>query len=962
MGFIFPENSKTNEDFDKGFNYYKDAKWDSAQFYFNEAILNNETHLNPEITIDAFRNIGNSLIRQHKLDEAKQPLEQSIIYAENYFGESNQYSIKAMNSLAVISSINGESQNAISYFEQIVQIQMNLDSTKHTLLGKLHNNIANNYSDINNFNKAIENFKTAIFYKEKAFGKGSDKLAITYNNIGTIYHDMGNHDEAIEYFKFALQYKNDTYDPSSLSKIYKNMALSLTKLNDLELAKSYILKAIQLETIRESYTHLITLGNIYYALNNHNQAITTFNRSLFIIDSLKIEDPSHYGNVMNHLGVIYLDKNDTTIAKDYFNESINIHKTQPHLSHLTHYPYYNLAKCNLNDNPDKSREYVWKIIGLADTLYDENNAIKVDGYNMLATIEYRHKNYIKSIEYYNLALDENQGFTNILNEDSYFHVLSRSSLLDTYIGQIDVNVSQMIKSDNKIKHLNSIINISHKAINLIEYIRDRIKFSNSKYRLMEYYQKVFDTALHATYELYSIKPSKNLAIDFLNLAEQNHHAVLKSSLQNTRAHEFSRIPDEILNIEQQLRSEITSLENHIFESNDQFTNKDALTNKTIEYDGYVRMLEKEYPDYYTLKYTHSPLDIPTILKHINNESLIIEFISDSQFYYAITISNKGINLTKISEKNNVDSKIDSFLKSLKKVNKKPFVNYGHEIYTQLFNPILPYINGKEELYIIPDGKLSELPFDALITQTPKKKRYNFSDFNYLINTFEINYLVSCTYFNNPTVEIEIESFLGVAPVDNFSTHNSVEYNRLPQSEFEVLEIQYIFENKNLYTDHLIKHSASETNIKNLTDYQYDVIHFATHGILNRDESKLSALLLHNSDDINDGILYSNELFNLNLHTELVVLSSCESGSGEFQMGEGILSFMQGIFYAGAKKIIYTHWKIDDQITSTFMINFYEELVETNDVSTSLHNSKIKMIQSKKTANPRLWSGYSLISK
>ena len=218
ISFIFSDNTVTNDNFDTAFHFYNNAEWDSAQFYFNETIIHNDLKISPELTITAYRNIGNSLIRKHKLEEAKQPLEQSIFYAKKYLGESNQYIVKAMNSLAVISSIKGESNNAISYFKQIIQIQMNVDSTKYNLLGKLYNNIANNYNDLNNFDSAIKNYKVALFYKEKTFGKGSPKLAVTYNNIGTIYHNMGNHDESIHYFKFALQYKDDSYAPSSLAK------------------------------------------------------------------------------------------------------------------------------------------------------------------------------------------------------------------------------------------------------------------------------------------------------------------------------------------------------------------------------------------------------------------------------------------------------------------------------------------------------------------------------------------------------------------------------------------------------------------------------------------------------------------------------------------------------------------------------------------------------------------------
>lgn len=95
-------------------------------------------------------------------------------------------------------------------------------------------------------------------------------------------------------------------------------------------------------------------------------------------------------------------------------------------------------------------------------------------------------------------------------------------------------------------------------------------------------------------------------------------------------------------------------------------------------------------------------------------------------------------------------------------------------------------------------------------------------------------------------------------------------------------------------------------------------------------------------------------------TNLLVLSSCESGVEIAIRGEGLIAINRTFFYAGAKNIIFPLWKVNDQYTSDSMIDFYKNYLETKDYSQALRQAKLKMLENPTTANPRFWVPFVLI--
>ena len=116
----------------------------------------------------------------------------------------------------------------------------------------------------------------------------------------------------------------------------------------------------------------------------------------------------------------------------------------------------------------------------------------------------------------------------------------------------------------------------------------------------------------------------------------------------------------------------------------------------------------------------------------------------------------------------------------------------------------------------------------------------------------------------------------------------------------------------------IQANATETAVKSADLRHVRILAFATHGLMAGDLVDLSepGLVLTppaKPSTMDDGILTASEITSLNLDTDLVILSACNSASAN-KAGEAPLSGLaRAFFYAGARSLLVSHWPVYDDV-------------------------------------------------
>ena len=120
----------------------------------------------------------------------------------------------------------------------------------------------------------------------------------------------------------------------------------------------------------------------------------------------------------------------------------------------------------------------------------------------------------------------------------------------------------------------------------------------------------------------------------------------------------------------------------------------------------------------------------------------------------------------------------------------------------------------------------------------------------------------------------------------------------------------------------------------------------------------SALLLA-PDKEGDSIVTAYRLADANLdHTELVVLSACETGLGERKRNQGVFGLRRALLIAGARTVVTSLWRVSDRTTRDLMIAYYKKLLAGRGRAAALRDAALEI--RKQQPHPYYWGGFVVV--
>ncbi len=346
---------------------------------------------------------------------------------------------------------------------------------------------------------------------------------------------------------------------------------------------------------------------------------------------------------------------------------------------------------------------------------------------------------------------------------------------------------------------------------------------------------------------------------------------------------------------------------------------------------------------------------------------VIEYVLGTERSFAFLATEDGIAAARLPERDKIERALDGYLDFLQLEGEGEFRGSpgGHILHDILLGPFEENLRseGAERVLIVPDGRLSYLPFETLVEADAGSK----GGVRFWGEGREIVYAPTMAHAVSdrgetvePGTKILLVGNSGGMRCDNRSRNLKQYFFPLSHVKREIRNIAGKFRDADVTI--LLDRDASERRLKDEDLGKYGVVHVATHGVLDDIHWWRSALLLEPQREIReDGFLTALEVAELHLDARLVVLSACRTGLASLATGEGIKGFVGAFLHAGADNLLVSLWNVDDRAAAEFMRYFYEFLGGGETPSRALWKAKLRMIEAG-YRNPYYWASFVLIGK
>jgi CHAT domain-containing protein len=377
-------------------------------------------------------------------------------------------------------------------------------------------------------------------------------------------------------------------------------------------------------------------------------------------------------------------------------------------------------------------------------------------------------------------------------------------------------------------------------------------------------------------------------------------------------------------------------------------------------------IRRRQPAYAAVREPHA-LSLPAIQRLLDERTALLEFFVGKASSYLFVVTRGGLAVHPLPPGGQLVALVERVRAAVdhaSRLRARRYAADAYELYRLLLMPAAAELRDKPRLILSPDGPLYSLSFEVLLTGPVEGSAAARRDLPFLLRDRSVSYIPSASVLAQLLAQgqpSELATDKGKLFV-GFGDPEAGPSRSLPAARDEVRRIASLFPAEQTAT--FLGPEASEENVKTSAAVKSARhLHFATHGELDESTPERSGLrLAHTDATAGDGLLQVREVFNLELHADLVVLSACQTGMGKEVSGEGLIGMTRAFLYAGAASVVVSLWQVDDESTADLMVSFYRHLERTGDKSEALRLAKLDLIDRSPYFQPYYWAPFILIGQ
>jgi CHAT domain-containing protein/Flp pilus assembly protein TadD len=799
-----------------------------------------------------------------------------------------------------------------------------------TRMARALNYIGLSYYHRDRVAEAIDPFKQAA---ELAREAGNHELeALALDSAGSILRATGWYEEAFYFYNQVLVLRHEMKDPRE-ANVLNNLGFLFTGIGDYERASSLLQEGLrlarQVQNKGAETAALVFLGHLERSRERYEYAINYYNEALLL-------EPE--------------GKNSAVMRFDVLEDLASAY--------------------SLSGNPQKALEFYTSALGLKrNQAYGVVETMVMSG---IGTSLHELGRNSEALESLTGALARLRQLGSSPDEESHTEV----SLADT--------LRSLGRNEEALASY-------RRAIAIIERLRSRsVPTESSRANIIASRRGLFVKTIDLLFALNRQSEGLEISEAYRARAFLDQLAEARVDLKQEMTREQREREDAVIG---RIASTQGQLWNKDLAADKQKQLSQDLSAAENDLETFRLELRRTNPRYASVRYP-APLKRDRIQRELlAPDAALVEYVLGDDRSFAWVVSHNGLTAVVLPSRKQIEEQVGAYQQSLTEKVSALTLNQaldrlharGASLYQSVFRPLEVALHGIRKLIIVPDGALSYLPFEALVTQARGKSSQQPSGF--LIDRFAISYTPSASAlasikgrdhsapskallafgdpdYDNPSASRKETPSASSSPrVELNSLERGVTFNRLPHTRAEVTAISSLFPaaSERVY----LGAEAREQAIKaeKLSDYRF--IHLAAHGYVNEERPARSGIVLSLANgEKDDGVLQMSEVLQLKLNADLVTLSACRTAVGKLIIGEGVVGLSRAFIYAGARSTVVSLWNVNDVATADLMKSFYQNLGRGIPKDDALRLAKLALLKSRQRTwqHPYFWAPFVLVGE